>query len=777
MVCCMIYATPVWCAYDSCALPEDTASFENIKAKDLQEVVIKKKRQKYSKKNNPAVELMERVRADRKKTNPHEADFYNFDKYEKTVLALNDFDSNLLNYKSKIGKQFNFFNNFIDTAAWTGKRILDVSLKEKSSKVISGSKGGDVEIVKGLRSKGLDDDFNKENVRKLFEDILREIDVYENDIVLMHNRFVSPLSAIAADYYKYEIVDTLTVGGERCVELSFVPHNPESFSFNGKLYIPVEDSVKYVKRISMRVPKAINLNYVDNIFVSQNFSKDSLGNVHKTLDDVCLEMQFVPGTPRLYGMRQVRYSGFGYDKIPEYAAISAVDGKEIIDSNAEKLDEEYWNSVRIIPLSYAESKMGDMMTMLRRRPLLYWTEKFIKLLVEGYITTGKPSKFDIGPINTFISNNDAEGWRFKLGGITTPALSPHIFARGSVAYGLKDKKFKYYGELEYSFIPKTYSSREFPLNSIRATYEYDTDKLGQHYLFTNSDNVFLSLRRMKSDLITYRRLAKLEYNLELRNNLSFGLELRHEIQEATKWVTFQKGNGVFDRNFTQAVAKLTVRYAPGEKFVQAATSRKPINLDAPVFLLTHEFGPKGLLGADFTLNKTELSARKRFWFSSFGYADVALKGGIIWSQVQFPALLWQNANISYTIQPESFTLLNPMEFAMDRFASLNLTYYMNGLIFNRIPYINKLKLREVVTFNGFMGKLSPKNNPDYNPELYRFPEDAHTSPMGKKPYMEVGVGIDNILTIVRLDYVWRLSYRDRPNIDRSGLRVSLHFSF
>ena len=194
-------------------------------------------------------------------------------------------------------------------------------------------------------------------------------------------------------------------------------------------------------------------------------------------------------------------------------------------------------------------------------------------------------------------------------------------------------------------------------------------------------------------------------------------------------------------------------------------------------MLTHEFGPKGTLGSDFTINKTEFYAQKRFWFSSFGYTDVVFKAGKIWSQVEFPALLWQNANISYTIQPESYTLLNPMEFAMDQFASLDLSYFGNGILFNRIPLIKKLKLREIVTFKGFLGKLSDKNNPEFNDRIYRFPLDSRTTAIGRKPYMEVGVGIDNILTILRVDYVWRLTYRDMPGIDRSGVRISLHFSF
>ncbi|MBD5341393.1 MAG: carboxypeptidase-like regulatory domain-containing protein [Bacteroides sp.] len=754
----------------------DTVSFENAKARDLKEVVIKPKRQKYSKKNNPAVDLMEKVRHDRNSLDPSEEDYYSFDKYTKMVIALNEFDRNLTKKGNPLGKQFNFFENYIDTADWTGKEVLDLSLKEKMSTVVCGRNvNPDYEVVRGLRSHGLDDAFNKDNVRKVFEDVFREIALYDNNIALMQTRFVSPLSAIAADYYKYQISDTVLVAGEPCVELSFFPHTPEALGFNGKIFIPVNDSVKYVKRISMRTPKHINLNYVDNIFISQNYEKDSLGKIHKTLDELALEMQFVPGTPKLYGSRKAVYSGFSFEK-PE-GVESAQGDREIVLSDAELLPESFWIDNRPLALSYAESKMGGMMRTLRKQPFLYWSEKILNTFINGYITTGNPSKFNFGPLNTVISYNTAEGVRFRVGGMTTTALSQHWFANGYVAYGLRDHKVKYMGELEYSFLPKKYTAREFPVNSIKVMYQYDIDQLGQHYIFTNADNVFLSLKRKRSDLITYRRLAQLEYNLELRNNLSFGVQMRHESQEATRWITFVDGYGSSDRYLRQSVLKLSFRYAPGEKVVSTHKGRLSVNKDAPVILLTHEFGPKGFLGADFTLNKTELSAQKRFWLSSLGYTDIVLKGGIIWSQVQFPALLWQNANLSYTIRSESYALLNPMEFAMDKYASLDLTYFMNGLIFNRIPLIKKLKLREVFTFKGFVGDLSRKNNPEYNMNLYRFPADASVRPMGKKPYMEIGVGLDNILTILRVDYVWRLSYTDLPGVDRRGLRVSLHFSF
>ncbi|MDE5806561.1 MAG: carboxypeptidase-like regulatory domain-containing protein, partial [Muribaculaceae bacterium] len=385
--------------------------------------------------------------------------------------------------------------------------------------------------------------------------------------------------------------------------------------------------------------------------------------------------------------------------------------------------------------------------------------------------------FNIGPVNTFISYNDLEGLRLKAGGITTSSLSERFFLRGYAAYGFKDKKWKYEGELEYSFLEKREHSREFPMNAIRATYKFDTDQIGVHYLHTNPDNVILSLRRRKNDLIAYRRTTKLEYILELANNLSFDIGYRHEQEHSTGKVKFSNSFGEETNKYQLGAFFLTLRYAPGEQFVQSPTKRMPVNMDTPIFTIKQEYGPKRLLGADFVLSQTELSVAKRLWLSAFGYVNFLIKTGKIWSQVPYPALLWQNANLSYTIQQESFALLNPMEFAMDQYASWDLEYFINGALFNRVPLLKKTKLREVITFKGFFGGLTKKNNPAYNPNLYLFPSGDHIGKMGTTPYMELGVGLDNIFTILRVDYVWRLTYRKEPDISKSGLRVSLHLSF
>ncbi|MDE6409804.1 MAG: carboxypeptidase-like regulatory domain-containing protein [Muribaculaceae bacterium] len=760
----------------------DKASFDSITEKtltrDLDEVIIYRKKNKYSKKNNPAVELIKDIRHNRDIIDPTKSPKYSYEKYEKTLIGTTDFNLDFNNLP-KSQQKFRFMEQFIDTAPWTGKRMLDLSLLEKSSVRLKGKDPKvDKEIVLGRREQGISEMFDAENIRVMLSDVLREIDIYDNDLNLMQNRFVSPVSNIGPDFYMYHITDTVYFGGEHCIEISFAPKTPETFGFNGHLYIPRDDSVRYVKRVSMRVPKAININYIDNIFVSQNYEKDSLGKVHKVLDDLSLEISILKTIPPIFGSRQTRYGNFSYSERDEYSAYYSVIGEEFEEENATLQPEEFWNEKRIIPFTYAESNMTHLMPYMRKVKALYWGEKILRILFHGYVGTRPAySKFNIGPVNTFISYNDVEGLRLKLGGMTTSSFSDHFFLRGYGAYGFKDRKWKYNAEIEYSFFKKKQHSREFPMNGIRATYQYDTDQIGVRYLYSNPDNVILSLRRKRNDLIIYKRLMRLEYNLELRNNLSFNIGYQHETSESTGWVAFRNGYGDSSDKYMLGTFFATIRFAPGEKFVQTVSNRRPVNMDAPVFSITHEYGPKRLLGADFVVNKTELSFRKRFWFSAFGYTNLLIKGSKIWSQVPFPALLWQNANLSYTIQQESFALLNPMEFAMDQCASWDLEYFVNGALFNRIPLIKKAKLREIISFKGFFGSLSKKNNPAYNKDLYVFPSESHTMEMRKKPYMEIGVGIDNIFTLLRIDYVWRLTYRDHPDIDKSGIRVSLHLSF
>ena len=741
----------------------------------LRELVVKPKKEKYSKKNNPAVDFVKRLMAQKHGYDPKSHDYYNYTKYEKMTMGLNDFSEK--QKKNWLTGKFKFIFDYLDTSEVSGKPILTVSVKEKVSDChFRRSPESAKEVVRGAKSAGIDEAFDQESVQRFLEDVFREVDIFGNDVPMMQNRFVSPLSKIGVDYYKYYLSDTIDVEGVKCIELSFSPFTPESFGFLGRIYVPLNDSTLFIKRVKLNVPKSINLNYVESITILQDFVKAPDGSRLKTRDDMTVEFQIMKGTQGLYARRTTAYANHNFDP-PSDMEVFDKEEKTIVNADADFMPDEFWKENRQVPVTDKENAIKGLLTRLREVPVFYWTEKIITVLVSGYIPSSKESKFDFGPMNTTLSGNPVEGMRMRVGGMTTANLSKHWFARGYVAYGFGDEKLKYNGELEYSFNEKKYHSREFPIHSVRLTHKYDVDQLGQHYFFTNMDNVFLALKRKSNDKMTYLRQTCLDYTLETESGFSLQLGLEHDIQEATAVLPFIDGYGNVYRNYKEAMLNVTLRYAPGEKFYQTKSYRIPINLDAPVFTLTHTFAPKGLLGSMFTVNKTELSVQKRFWFSAFGYTDIILKAGKVWSEVSYPNLLLPNANLSYTIQPESYPLMNAMEFANDQYLSWDFTYWANGAILNRIPLIKYLKLREAFSFRGLYGKLKDSNNPELNNDLFRFPMGTHCKPMGKEPYMEIGVGLDNIFSILRLDYVWRLTYRDNPGVDKSGLRIQLHFTF
>ena len=744
----------------------------------LNTLTVKRKKEKYSKKNNPAVEFIEKVMARKHQNDPRNNEYYQFLKYTKINCGIAAPKQPLDQDKNKVHKKLRALYENVDTNSFSGKPVIPVMLKETvSNEYFRSNPKTHKEIVLGNRNTGLDAMLDKESIQRFLEDVFREIDIFGNDVTCMQNRFVSPLSVIGTNYYKYYLNDTIEIDGEPCIDLSFAPHNAESFGFTGRLYFPVADTTFFIKKVKLNVPKSINLNYVEKVTVEQDFVKAPDGSRLKTRDDMSVEFQIIKGTTELYAQRTTSYSKHSMSP-PNDMALFDLGGERVTDKMADYMPDEFWRDNRTTPLKESEGKVSGLLKNLRKVPLWYWTEKVLVALVAGYVSTNDDnSKFDFGPMNTTISGNTLEGVRLRVGGMTTANLNPHLFARGYVAYGTKDGKFKYSAELEYSFKKKKYHNLEFPVHSLKLSHKYDLDRLGQHYLYTNADNVFLAIKRQPDNKMTYRRHTALEYTLETPCGFSLNTALTHTIQEASPYVPFINGYGCVIQRYSQAAATVTLRYAPGEKFYQTKNHRIPINYDAPVFTISHTYSPKGFMGSMFEINKTELGIQKRFWFSAFGYTDIILKAGKIWSTVPFTDLLLPNANLSYTVQPESYSLMNAMEFVNDQYLSWDVTYWANGWMFNRIPLLKKLKLREVFSFRGLMGSLKDSNDPPNNPDLFYFPKSCICAKMTKTPYMEIGVGIDNILTFLRLDYVWRLTYNDHVGINHSGLRVQLHFTF
>ena len=240
--------------------------------KTLKEVTVKKKRTRYSRKNNPAVELMKRVIANKKRTNLSNRDFYQYQKYQKLTLALNDVNPQMLQ-NPKLSK-FPWLLNQVETNALTGRLILPVSVDETvTQKIYRRSPHSEKNIIKGQRSSGINDFFQTgEILNTMTKDIFTDINIYDDQVRILQHPFTSPISDGAISFYRYYIEDTLVVDRDSCIHLHFLPNNQQDFGFRGDLYV-LKDSSCQVKRCDLILPNQTDVNFVENMKLVQEFTK------------------------------------------------------------------------------------------------------------------------------------------------------------------------------------------------------------------------------------------------------------------------------------------------------------------------------------------------------------------------------------------------------------------------------------------------------------------------------------------------------------------------
>ena len=753
----------------------------------LDEVVVKPKREKYSRKNNPAVELMKKVIAHKNNNKLSENDYYQYNKYQKITMSLNDVTPEML--EKGMYKKMPFLKDQIELCEETNKFILPISVDETASqKIYRKHPKSEKTIIKGMSSTGVNELFaTGDMLSTVLKDVFTDVNIYDNDIRLLQYPFISPISSSdAISFYKFYIMDTTFVDKDKCFHLTFVPNNSQDFGFTGHLYV-LADSSYTVKKCTMNLPKKSGVNFVDNMDIIQEFEQLPNGEWVLKTDDMIVEMTLMKIMQGFQIRRTTRYSDYAFDELPQQ--LFKRKGAEIKEADAMMRGDDFWNQYRPVPLTQTESSMDMLVKRLEQMPGFKYVIFVLKAFIENFVETGTkehPSKVDIGPVNTMISNNYIDGLRLRMSAQTTANLNPHLFFKGYYAYGFKDHRSKYMGEVEYSFNKKEYLPREFPKNSITFSYQYDVMSPTDKFLKTDKDNVFVSFKTSTVDQMSYVRNIALKYENETQFGLKTTVEVKHSTDEPTGGLAYITNDDqkTLVPEIQTMEASLAFRYAPGETFVNTKQRRIPVSFDAPVFTLSHTAGFKGVLGGEYNYNLTEIGLYKRFWFSSWGKIDMFVKGGAQWNKVPFPLLIMPAANLSYILQRETFNLINNMEFLNDRYASLDVSWDLNGKIFNRIPLLKKLKWREAIGFKMLYGHLTDKNNPMKHPgdsELFLFPtRDGRPTSFvmdPKTPYMECSVGIHNIFKILHIDYVRRLNYLDHPDANKWGVRFMVMMTF
>lgn len=768
--------------------------------KTLAEVVVRQKRGRYSRKDNPAVELMKRVVAAKKKTDLANHAYYQYNKYQKITLAVNDIQPSDIDSGFFAKKQW--LIDQIETSPYNHKLILPVSVDETVTQhIYRKDPKSEKDIVMGQQSTGVNQLLATGDIlNTALKDVFTDIDLYDDQIRLLQFPFTSPIGKNAVAFYRYYIADTVYVDRDLCYHLEFLPNNQQDFGFRGDLYV-LADSTLHVKRCELTIPKRSDVNFVENLRVTQEYAKLPNGEWVLSVDDMIVEMKVASFLSKVLVTRTTRLSDYAFDPLPKQLFKGKAASRR--EANANMRDEAFWNQYRTVELTKSETGMNAFIHRIEQLKGFKYVIFGVKALVENFVETGDlnhPSKLDVGPVNTMVTSNFIDGLRFRVSGQTTANLNKHWFFSGYYAHGVNSHKNYYKGEVTYSFNKKDYLPREFPKRTLTFTSTYDVMAPSDKFMHTDKDNVFTAFKWAKVDKMMFYNRQQLQFDFEEEWGLKTTFELKTEEDEAAGRLFFQtldshvdmasdinglseKMAGKYLHNGKMRTTELTLQFqlASGRTYINTKQRRIPMNLDAPVFTLRHTMGVKGLLGGDYTYNLTEAGIYKRFWMNSWGKIDTYIKAGAQWNKVPYPLLIMPAANLSYIVQNETFNLINNMEFLNDRYASLDVSWDLNGKIFNRIPLLKKLKWREYIGVKTLWGTLTDKNNPTLeknagDPVLMVFPSGSYVMD-SKRPYVELVAGIHNIFKIVHVEFVHRCNYTYLPIAHRNGIRLMMRMTF
>lgn len=742
----------------------------------LETAVITAKKEKYKRKNNPAVILMENVQAHKDDNYITRQDFYEYRKHEKTELSLMDVDTTL---KHKKGfKKLSFMFDNINISEISGSNYMPVYFMEKLSQTHYRKKPTctknmlmaqkDVTISKFIEPQTID---------FMLGDVFGDVNIYDNSIRILSNDLVSPLAPFATRFYQFFLIDTLEYKGDSCIVLAFNPANMRDIGFSGKLWV-TKDSNYAVKKVYMEFPKKSSVNFVKDLSISQEYTK--IDNQFCITENKVIMEGSIYGA-KMHGRKEISYGDYKFNSPMPDNFYNNNDVTQRVDGYNKRTN-SWWEENRVSALTPSEEKTYNIPTNLNSLTTYKVFMNTLMAFVSGYIDCGK---IDYGPVENTLSWNNVEGVRFRVGGKTNVKFNNHWFVNGFLAYGTKDKEVKYNAELMYNFGQKIYHQWEFPVNLLTLGVEHNTEIPGQSLQMGTYDRFFLSFNRGDIDMMLLNTRYYAQYWYETLTQASMKLTTEYRLIEPManlNPLSDMNGNILFNHDNPLTIANINVelRYAKGETFLQSQKYRMSMNSTAPVYTINYTYGAN-LFGSDYEYHKVKASISKRWYVLSFGLADITVEAGKVFGKVAYPLLFVHQANQNWAYQDESFNLMNYFEFVSDYYAQAIFNYNFNGFIFNRIPLLKHLKLREVFAIKAIWGGLSDDNIPSLDNNLPEFSKDGNglykTYHLEDKPYLEANVGIDNIFKVLRIDYVRRFTYLEHPNIDKWGIRFRLRFTF
>jgi len=708
---------------------------------------------------NPAEVLLKKVIKNKPLNNREFFDFFEYEAYTKVQIDANNYTEKFQN--NLLLRPFKFVFDNSDTSTINGKVYLPVFFSEALSDIYFRKEPKKYrEIMKASKISGME---NK-TMSQFLGDTYIKMNIYDNYNELFEKNFVSPIANFGLSYYKYYLVDSGYINNRWCYHLMFKPRRTQELTYTGNLWI--HDTTYGVVKVEMRVVKDANINIINEILFDQEFTLVDNKFWMPIKDNMVADLNLTENTSKIIGIylhKNTTYNNFLINQPKEVKFYNSPEAIFVSDSAVTKKEEE-WEKIRPVELSKDEKKIYNLVDTVQSLKAYKLYKGIGEAILGNYIRLGV---IDIGPLLQIYSSNQIEGQRFRLGFRTGSQLSKKFQLLMHGAYGTYDDAFKYGISAYYMF-------RRNPHTVVGLNYKYDIEQLGQSSNAFSEDYILRGLlSRNKAEKLTMAKdflfFVENDWFMGFNNDLLLKYRVLYPLKGESAF-EFRDGNSIIQKKtITISEIQLNTHFAYNEKFISGAFRRRSIGTKYPVLDVSYSYGIKNCLHSDYEYHKLDISLRHWFNIGTIGWSRYMINIGKVWGTLPYQLLKIHEGNETYMWDEFAFNTMNYYEFVSDQYFSWYYTHHFDGLLFNRIPLIKKLRWREVVYFRGLVGGISSKNK---NYSIY--PESVYFL---KEPYCETGVAIENIFKFLRVDGIWRLNYLDHPHTRKFMVMVSLWFNF
>ena len=720
---------------------------------------------------NPAFEIMRRVIDNKTANDKRELSAYQYEGYTKIEL---DIDNMSPQFRSRkvVQKATAVLDSIQTIAGENGKPILPIFFSEAiSNYYVKNNPFLRHEYILKTNVTGLgltDGTFTSQIVGATFQ----EYNFYKNFLTILEKEFASPIASSWKSMYEYDLIDSVFVGDDFCYRLDYFPKRKHDLAFTGTIWITKEDYA--LKQIDASLPKSANLNFVEKMRVQQELIRTPAGpwlpGKTRVLVDIAQPSNDMAGILAKF-YTSIDKVVVNEPKDDDFYRLPVEMDVEVRQSN-----DDYWAENRHEELSQTEVNVFHMVDTLKKIPVIKAYSDVVKLAYSGFYKVGK---VDIGPYPLFLGFNDVEGLRVGFGGETNYDFSKKIVLKAYGGYGFGDEEWKYAFGVDYIASRKPWLkfgvsvSRE--VDPVYLLYE-PIDGQVAFYAFTRLG----ALRRpFMHDKYEFKLENQLVRDVNLR--LQFRNDFMQPLYDFKYYTDESQDASSIQSNLTATEIKVELEWAKDRKYLINDNYRMHAGYNRfPVITFRYTAGLKGVLGSDFAYNKVGLNIIKTFKLGQFGTSRLTLDGEYTFGIAPYPLLENHLGNESPFYTPRAYSLMDNFEYTSDHYASLRYRHHFNGMIMNRIPLIKYLKLRLFGEARVLVGGVRQENIDVMVPIV---DSDGNVVPQFKslndQPYIELGYGVENILKVIQINFIHRISdttIPGRENANSFGIRIGFNFT-